>query len=94
MVGIEYSEVNDMRDADFAWLIDQGPDLFDKYAGKWIAVRDGKVIGVGDTAVEADGEARKIAPDGDFILEAVDRSADVIYEHEESGGGSGAAYWQ
>ncbi len=69
-----------MRDSDFAWLTDQGPTLFERYAGKWIAVRDSKVIGVGETAIEASLKATKLAPDGDFILEAVDCESDVIYE--------------
>ncbi len=68
-----------MRTADFAWLVEHGPQLFREYAGKWIAVRDGAVIGVGETAVEAARHARENAPDGDFILEAVDTEADVIY---------------
>lgn len=68
-----------MRDDDFAWLVDHGPELFCKYAGKWIAVRDGEVIGVGETATEAARQAREKAQDGDFILEAVDTEADVIY---------------
>ncbi|MFH1110580.1 MAG: DUF5678 domain-containing protein [Planctomycetota bacterium] len=68
-----------MRNADFLWLSEHGIELFDKYAGKWIAVRDGSVIGVGDTATEAVSQAEEKAPDGDFILEALDRTGDVIY---------------
>jgi len=68
-----------MRNADFLWLSEHGIELFDKYAGKWIAVRDGSVIGVGDTATEAVRQAEEKAPDGDFILEALDRTGDVIY---------------
>lgn len=68
-----------MRNADFLWLSEHGIELFGKYAGKWIAVRDGSVIGVGDTATEAVSQAEEKAPDGDFILEALDRTGDVIY---------------
>lgn len=68
-----------MRNEDFSWLIEHGPELFREYAGRWIAVRDGQVIGVGGTAPEADAQAREKAPDGDFILEGVDAEADVIY---------------
>jgi hypothetical protein len=68
-----------MSQSDFAWLIEQGTEIFEKYAGKWIAVHDGEVIGVGDTAPEAAAQAREKAPDGDFILEAVDGEGDVIY---------------
>ncbi|MHC4442094.1 MAG: DUF5678 domain-containing protein [Planctomycetota bacterium] len=68
-----------MRDADFAWLTEHGPELFREYAGKWIAVRDGEIIGVGETATEAAEKNRNKAQDGDFILEAIDTKSDVIY---------------
>ena len=68
-----------MIDDDFAWLVEQGPRLFREYAGRWIAVHDGEVVGVGDTATEAADQARKKDPNADFSLEAVDREADVIY---------------
>jgi|CXWL01.1.fsa_nt_gi hypothetical protein len=68
-----------MKDTDFSWLAEHGVELHQKYAGKWIAVYDGKVVGVGDTATEAAEHARMLAPDGEFILEALDVSGDVIY---------------
>ena len=69
-----------MKDSDFAWLVDHGPYLFQQYAGKWIAVRDAEIVGVGDTATEAGEQARANVQDGEFILEAVDAEADVIYD--------------
>lgn len=66
-------------DSDFAWLVEKGPELFQKYRGKWIAVRQGKVIGVGDTATEAACQADLQAPDGDYILEAIEADADTVY---------------
>ena len=68
-----------MRNNDFAWLAEHGPELFREYAGKWIAVHDGEVVGVGETATEAAEQARTKVDDTDFILEAVDTEADVIY---------------
>lgn len=68
-----------MCSTDFAWLVAHGPEIFEKYRGLWIAVHDGKVIGVGKTAPEAAKKARETDPDGEFILEAVDEEADVIY---------------
>ena len=68
-----------MCSTDFAWLVAHGPEIFEKYRGLWIAVHDGKVIGVGKTAPEAAEKARETDPDGEFILEAVDEEADVIY---------------
>lgn len=68
-----------MPSPDFAWLAEQGPEFFEKYQGKWIAVHAGKVIGVGETAIEAAEQAREAAPDESFILEAIDAEADVIF---------------
>ena len=65
--------------SDFAWLVDHSDEIAQLYAGKWIAVRDGQVVGVGDTAVEAADQARAQDPEAEFILEAVDRDADVVY---------------
>ena len=42
-------------------------------------MRDGKVVGVGDTASEAAEQAHQDDPEESFILEAVDHDADVIY---------------
>jgi hypothetical protein len=68
-----------MSSPDFAWLMEHGEEIAERYAGKWIAVRNGEVIGVGDTAVEAAEQADEKAPEGDYILEAVEANADVIY---------------
>ena len=66
---------------DFNWLVEHSPEIFEKYAGKWIAVHDGKIVGVGDTAPEAAKQAREKVGDGRFVLEAVDAEGDVIYAH-------------
>lgn len=68
-----------MTNTDFNWLAEHGPELYGKYAGKWIAVHNGEVVGVGDTAPEAAAQASQKVHDGDFILEALDLSGDVIY---------------
>lgn len=68
-----------MNTVDFAWLAEHGIELQRKYAGKWIAVHDGRVIGIGDTAVEADEQAQAACASGDYILQAIERSADVVY---------------
>lgn len=67
-----------MRDADFAWLTDHIAELFRRYAGKWIAVYNGEIIGVGVTATEAAEQARQKADDTDFILEALDADVDCL----------------
>ena len=68
-----------MDRSDFAWLVEHGTELDERYCGKWIAVYQGEVVGVGDTATEAAAQAQQKVPDGGYILEAVDRESDVIY---------------
>lgn len=68
-----------MDTSDFAWLVDNGDDLSREYGGKWIAVADQQIIGVGDTATEAAKMAREKVGDKPFVLEAVEAEPDVIY---------------
>lgn len=70
-----------MKSADFQWLVDHGMELYRQYAGKWIAVSEGQVVGVGDTAPEAEEQAKQRVPEGDYILEAIDFTTDVIYSY-------------
>jgi peptide subunit release factor RF-3 len=65
--------------ADIAWLAEHGMEIDRQYAGKWIAVHAGGVVGVGDTAKQAADQARLVCQDGEFILEAVTPDADVNY---------------
>lgn len=58
---------------DFAWLTEHSNELYQQYPGKWIAVLDGQVIGVGDTATDAAKQADEQCPNSNYILEAVDR---------------------
>lgn len=58
--------------ADFAWLTKHSQEIHEKYAGKWIAVLDGEVIGVGATAIEAARKAETEHPGADYIIEAVE----------------------
>ena len=69
-----------MTDHDFAWIADHSSELFKKYPGKWIAVRDGCVVGVGDAAPQAAEKARQQVTDGEFILEAIDGSMPFLVE--------------
>ena len=58
--------------ADFAWLTDHSREIYEKYSGKWIAVLNGQIVGVANTATEAAGMAEEAHPGADFVLEAVD----------------------
>jgi hypothetical protein len=68
-----------MNATDFAWLTEHSKEIHEKYAGKWIAVLNGEVVGVGDTAVEAAEQAEVGHPGCDCIFEKVERDTDVIY---------------
>ena len=57
---------------DFAWLTEHSRGIGEKYAGKWIAVLDGEIVGVGETATEAAAQAEAKHPSAPYILEAVD----------------------
>ncbi len=65
----------DTRDCD--WLAEHGLELSARYPGKWIAVHDGQVIGVGDTVAEAHEQALQRRPQRDFILEQINVDLDV-----------------
>ncbi len=58
--------------ADFAWLTDHSVEVYEKYAGKCIAVLNGEVVGVGATITEAAEQAEAAHPLARFILESVD----------------------
>ena len=66
-------------EADASWMAEHSLEIAEKYGGKWIAVYEFRVIGVGVTAVEASDQARTLCPEETFILEAVEPHADVIY---------------
>ena len=61
------------------WLTERSPEAFEKYRGKWIVWHDYRVVGVGDTAPEAEADARRKVPEGELVFEAIDDEADTIY---------------
>ncbi len=63
---------------DFAWLTEHSREIFEEYAGKWIAVLNGEIIGVGATATEAAESAEAAHPGGRYILESVDSESERI----------------
>ncbi len=64
--------------ADCAWLTEHSLEIYQKYPGQWIAVLDGKVVGVGSTATEAADQAEVEHPDANYILEWVDPEPERI----------------
>ncbi len=56
---------------DRDWLAEHSLELSTQFPGKWIAVRDGEVIGVGETLREANQQAILRRPEHDFILEQI-----------------------
>lgn len=63
---------------DFAWLTEHSREIYEKYPGKWIAVLNGEIIGVGDTATEAAKHADDKCQGASYILEAVDPEPERI----------------
>lgn len=57
---------------EFAWLTEHSIEIYEQYAGKWIAVYNDEVAGVGDTATEAAAQAEAKYPNAEYILEKVD----------------------
>lgn len=64
---------------DFDWFSNQALKIHKKYRGKWIAVVNKKIVGVGKTAITAYKKAKKISPHREPILEAIEREIEVIY---------------
>ena len=60
------------------WLAENSTDVYRRYPGRWIALRQDQVIAVGDTATEVDQKARQSAPDGNFVLMAVEEDLDTV----------------
>ena len=63
---------------DFAWLTEHSHEIYEKYSGKWIAVLNGEVVGVGETATQAAEQAEAEHPGADYILESVDPESERI----------------
>ena len=56
---------------DFLWLNNHTPELQEKYAGKWIAIVNQSVAGIGETATEAYSQAKKKHPNVNPLLDVV-----------------------
>ncbi len=50
-------------DKDDLWIIEHFSELVTKYAGKYIAVANQKLVAVGESGIEVEAQARKIQPD-------------------------------
>jgi len=50
-------------DKDDLWIIEHFSELVIKYAGKYIAVVDQKLVAVGESGIEVEARARKIQPE-------------------------------
>lgn len=60
-------------EADSNWRAEHDAELLARYAGQWIAIRAGAIIGVGDTGVAASEQAEQVTRPGGYILCAIDR---------------------
>jgi hypothetical protein len=66
-----------IRHRDCDWLAEHGLELSARYPGKWVAVYDEQVIGVGETVAEANEQAIQRRPQRDFILEQINVDVDL-----------------
>jgi hypothetical protein len=57
--------------ADFQWLVKNTSSLQEKSAGKFVAVIDKRVAGIGRTAKEAYDQAKKACPGKEPLLDMV-----------------------
>ncbi len=73
---------------EFIWLAQRSREIYEKYAGLWIAVFNCEVVGVGSTATEAANQAERKFPGADYLLEKVERDVDAIYGGRERTCGS------
>lgn len=49
-------------DKDDLWIVDHFSELVTKYAGKYVAVVNEKLVAVGDSGKEVEDKAREIEP--------------------------------
>jgi len=49
-------------DKDDLWIVENFSELVTKYAGKYIAVVNGKLVAVGDSGTDVETKAREIEP--------------------------------
>ena len=67
------------RKKDFHWMTIHAAELQRKYAGRWVAIVDQHVAGVGKSATAAYRQAKRRHPDGEPILEAIEKTLLAIY---------------
>lgn len=54
---------------DLTWLVEHTAELLERYPGKWIAVANGELVAVADTAPEAERIGNEKAPGIPLVLE-------------------------
>lgn len=56
---------------DFQWLARNMVKLQKKYAGRWVAIVNQKIVGIGKSAVEVYKKAKKSFPQNEPLLDVV-----------------------
>ena len=67
------------RKRDRQWMTAHAVELHRKYPGKWVAIVDQHVAGVGTSATTAYRQAKRRYPDDEPILEAIEKELIAIY---------------
>ncbi|UCE50993.1 MAG: hypothetical protein JSV31_17170 [Desulfobacterales bacterium] len=65
-------------DEDDLWIVEHFSELVTKYAGKYIAVVNQKLVAVGESGIEVENEARKIQPHKIPSVLRVPREEDMV----------------
>ena len=66
-------------DKDDLWIVEHFSELVTKYAGKYVAVVNEKLVAVGDTGKEVEDKAREIEPRKIPSVLLVPREEDMAY---------------
>jgi ABC-type phosphate/phosphonate transport system ATPase subunit len=65
-----------MLESEFEYYKTHQAELVKKYLGKWIAIKQGEIVGVFNTQFDALEEVKKSHEQGTFLLQHVEEGAD------------------
>ena len=75
---------NDSLEKDFQYFIDHQNELVRQYAGRFIVIKNQKVIGVYDSEIQAFTETQKQHQLGTFIIQECKRGSEIYTQNFHS----------
>jgi len=69
--------MNHSLQKEFQFYLDHQDELVNRYEGKYIAIKDGEVLGAYDSEIAAITETQKSHPLGSFLVQLVTRGPDA-----------------